>query len=119
MKKIIYLIVMSMFILGMSACTIQSSKLALGKYVLEDAEDIDMAWIELSADQHFVFNRNLATSYRPSGNYTVENNVLTLRVNEDEVYTFKIEGDTLIFESGAYAESLLELGAQFKLLKTE
>lgn len=108
-----------MIVFLMVACTNKNNEVTLGKYVLEDAEVIAMAWLVLSEENQFVFNRNMLTSYWPSGNYTVEDGMLILTANEDEVYTFKIEGDTLIFESGKYAEGLLKIGSRFTLVKDE
>ena len=108
-----------MIVFLVSACTIKNNEATLDKYVLEDAEVIGMAWLVLSEENQFVFNRNMFTSYWPSGSYTIENNVLILIANENEVYTFKIEGDTLIFESGKHAEAFLEIGSRFTLVKDE
>ena len=108
-----------MIVFLVSACTIKNNEVPLGKYVLEDAEITSMAWLVFSEENQFVFNRNMFTSYWPSGSYAIENNVLILIANENEVYTFKIEGDTLIFESGKHAEEFLEIGSRFTLVKDE
>ena len=70
-------------------------------------------------NNRFVFNRNLATSYDPTGTYSVENSELILRGNVNEVYKFKINGNNLIFESGEYAEGLVEIGTIFELTKNK
>lgn len=106
-----------MIVFLVSACTIKNNEVPLGKYVLEDAEVTGMAWLVLSEENQFVFNRNMFTSYWPSGSYAIENGVLILIANENEVYTFKIEGETLIFESGKLAEGLLKIGSRFTLVK--
>ncbi len=108
-----------MIVFLLSACTNRNNEVTLGQYVLEDAEAIDMAWLVLSEENQFVFTRSMLTSYWPSGNDAIENGVLILVANENEMYTFKIEGDTLIFESGTHAEGLLEIGARFTLVKDE
>jgi len=108
-----------MIVFLLSACTNRNNEVTLGQYVLEDAEAIDMAWLVLSEENQFVFTRSMLTSYWPSGNDAIENGVLILVANENEMYTFKIEGDTLIFESGTHAEGLLELGSRFTLVKDE
>ena len=89
-----------MIVFLVSACTIKNNEVTLGKYVLEDAEVIGMAWLVLSEENQFVFNRNMFMSYWPSGSYAIENGVLILIANESEVFIFKIEGETLLFESG-------------------
>lgn len=117
--KIMKVLIGLMIVFLVSACNIKNNEVELGKYVLEDAEVTGMAWLVLSEENQFVFNRNMFTSYWPSGSYAIENNVLILIANENEVYTFKIEGDTLIFESGTHAEGLLKIGARFTLVKDE
>ena len=110
---------MGMFVLIMSSWTIKNHEVTLGKYVLEDASAIDMAWLVLSEEHQFVFTRNMFTSYWPSGSFAIENGVLILIANEDDVYTFKIEGDALIFKSDVHAEGLLKIGSRFTLIKDE
>lgn len=117
--KIMKVLIGLMIVFLVSACTIKNNEVTLGKYVLEDAEVIGMAWLVLSEENQFVFNRNMFTSYWPSGSYAIENGVLILIANENEVYTFKIEGETLIFESGKHAEGLLKIGSRFTLVKDE
>lgn len=100
-----------------SACSFQNGKdkLATGKYIMQNAETEDLAWILLEDDNKFNFNRGSVTSYRPRGTYTVDNSELTLSVNDNEAYRFEIKGNSLIFESGEYAESLFEIGTVFEL----
>jgi hypothetical protein len=92
-----------------------NKELKTGKYVMQGTELAELAWVILKDDGKFVFNRNLATSYDPTGTYTVEKGMLILSVSADETYRFKIDGDNLIFESGKLAESLIKKGSIFKL----
>ncbi len=98
-----------------SGCTFQSRTglLKEGKYVLSSTQSADWAWVVLEKDNRFEFNRSMATSYRPSGAYRIEDNLLILYVNEDEMYRFTIEENQLIFLDGKYASSLIEKGAVF------
>ena len=98
-------------------CSIQNKtkELKTGKYVMQDTEIEDCAWVVLNDDNQFEFNRNIATSYRPSGTYSVKDNILTLFVSENEEYKFLVDGDKLIFKSGDTAADLVEEGAVFKL----
>lgn len=118
-KSMIILIAAS--VLLTSACSFQNNveELSTGKYVMQNAEDEDWAWVLLEDENQFQFNRNIATSYIPMGTYFVENDELLLTVNENEIYKFKIKGNTLIFESGKYAESLVEIGTVFELTKNK
>lgn len=118
--KVKYMVILiAASLLFTSACAFQErgKELETGKYVLQDAQTEDWAWILLEEENRFKFNRNLATSYIPMGTYSVEEDELILKASEEEIYRFRIEGDRLIFESGKYAESLLEIGAVFKLTK--
>ena len=106
-------------ILCTSGCSGQTKteELKLGKYVMQDSEVEDWAYVILSDGNKFEFNRNLATSYRPMGTYSVEDNILVLKADLNEVYTFKINDGELIFNSGDMAKDLVEVGAVFKWTK--
>ena len=121
MKTKSIIILLATIILLTSACSFQESteKLAIGKYVMQDAIDEEWAWVLLDNDNRFEFNRNIATSYRPMGTYSVENNELILKVNDNEVYRFEIKENSLIFISGEYAENLIEIGTVFELAKNK
>lgn len=95
-----------------------SKELKTGKYVLQGTEVEVWAWVLLKEDSKFEFNRNMATSYLPIGTYEVNGGFLVLTVSPDETYRFKINGDTLVFESGKMAEPFIEKGAIFKLQET-
>lgn len=73
-----------------------------------------LASLTLEENYRFSFNRNIATSYDPTGRYYIEEDVLILHVSEEEEYSFGIVGDgTLEFLSGDYAESLVPIGTKF------
>ena len=86
-------------------------ELVPGKYVSADG----LAWVELLEDKQFVFNRGLVTSYRPGGNYFTQEGELVLYVNDAEQYRFTIDGDTIVFQGGGFAESLIEKGTVFAI----
>lgn len=119
MKLKSMVILIAAAILFTSACSFQDNpkELPIGKYEMKDGKTPDWAWVMLEEENRFIFNRNIATSYLPMGTYSVEGDELVLKVNEQEIYTFRIEGDRLIFESGAYAESFIEKGTVFELTK--
>jgi hypothetical protein len=114
-EKILMFIMLSLLFL--SGC-VQNKTLALGRYVMKDAEIEDFAWVELEEDNRFTFNRHIATSYRPTGVYTIENNQLTLKVNAEEFYVFRIVNKTLVFESEGSIPSLIDVGTVFQLKKS-
>lgn len=85
--------------------------LALGKYVSEDG----FAWVELTEGNQFMFNRHIATSYLPIGEFFIQDHELVLFVAEAEQYRFSIVGDTIVFQGGGFAESLVAKGTVFFL----
>ena len=91
------------------------SELKSGRYVMQDTKIENSAWVLLKEDNNFEFNRSLTTSYVPIGHYLVENNLLKLIVNEDEIYTFSIDGNKLIFKGSNMGSKLVKEGAIFKL----
>ena len=119
MKIRLSMLLITAIMLFTSACAFQNNfgELKTGKYVLKDAQSEEGAWILLEPENKYQFNRDSTTSYRPVGKYSVKNNELILRVNDDEVYRFEIKGSSLIFKSGEYAEGLLESGTVFELTK--
>lgn len=116
-RWMVVFLVASLLLVSGCSLLVRADKLAIGKYVMQDTEHEDWAWVVLAEDNRFEFNRSMATSHRPSGTYTIEKGFLTLTGYADEVYIFKIDGTTLIFESGERAESLVPKGAKFVLSK--
>lgn len=86
-------------------------RLALGKYVSEDG----LAWVELKEGNQFVFIRHIATSYSPNGEFFIQDHELVLFVADAEQYRFSIVGDTIVFQGGGFAESLIAKGTVFFL----
>jgi len=119
-RKVLMLLVTLSLVFAM-ACSLQNKakELKTGKYVMQDTELEDWAWVILKKDNQFQFNRSSALSYMPSGTYSIEDNILILSVSENEVYRFMIDGDKLIFESGDMAEDFIKEGAIFKLSEKE
>lgn len=110
-------LLMALSLLLITGCSIigQTEEPEIGKYTMKGAETEDFAWVLLEDNHQFQFNRNFATSYIPMGSYDLKGDELVLTANEDELYRFKIKGDSLIFESGKGAESLVEKGTIFEL----
>jgi len=82
-------------------------ELKKGIYETEDG----LASVTLFEDNKFVFNRNIMTSYRPEGSYSIKKEKLILHVTDDEEYIFNIKDGQLIFVSGIE----IEPGTIFKL----
>ena len=83
------------------------------KYVTED----ELSWILLYDNNEFIFNRSIATSYRPTGSYSINNGMLILHVADSEEYVFDINNGELIFRSGVYAEEFVKPKTVFKVSK--
>lgn len=118
MKSKLAIFALISIILLFSGCsTDDQSFIEPGKYSMESSEVMDLPWIVIEEDYSFVFNRGGATSYRPTGTYTVKSNILILMASETEKYEFEIENEKLIFISGEMAEDLVTKGTTFHLIK--
>jgi hypothetical protein len=115
--KIKLTILLFSILLLVSACA-SSNQLALGKYIMKDAQEEEFSWVLLEEDNRFTFNRHIATSYRPSGTYKIEDDLLILTVNEEEIYTFKIMRKTIVFQSGKLAEGMVDVGTVYELKRS-
>ena len=111
MKKIIKVMLITLIVFTLLACSKTNSELKLGVYVSKD----ELASLTLGEDNTFILNRHIATSYDPSGNYQIDENILILKFDKDEtqMIRFKIHGNTLTFESGEIAETLIKKGTEF------
>lgn len=109
-KKLLILGVALIMSLGLLAgCS--DAELKQGVYVTDDG----LASITLSADNEFVFVRHIATSYVPTGNYSIKKGKLILHVSDNEEYVFNINSGQIIFVSGFETETLITKGTVFKL----
>lgn len=87
------------------------TELKHGVYVTDDG----LASVTLSGDNEFAFVRHHASSYVPTGNYSIKNGKLILHVSDNEEYVFNIKSGQIVFESGFLAETLITKGTVFKL----
>lgn len=110
---------MSLLLLGTVTILLRhTNSLPTGRYVMQNAQHPEWAWVDLGEDNSFEFNRGSATSYRPRGTYSIEKGSLILATpHANEVYVFRIDGKALVFESGERAEGLLAKGTRFVLSK--
>ena len=120
-KRVIFIVLIFISMLVASGCSNQnkSEELKIGKYVMQDTEVEDWAWVLLKEDNQFEFNRDLATSYRPMGTYSIEDNILILDANVNGEYRFTIDGDKLIFNSSTIVGAIVKEGSVFKLSNKE
>jgi len=116
-KFILLWITIVLLLLQVTGCSEQNrtEELKLGRYIRQDTEPVAWSWISLEENEKFIFNRSLATSYLPMGTYSVEGNILTLYVNTNESYIFRIDGNKLVFKRGNITGDLIKEGAVFML----
>jgi len=55
------------------------------------------SYIEIKEDGTFIFQKNIATSYRPNGEYEINGKELLLIDNDKQFYKFKIDGENIYF----------------------
>ncbi|MCL2062463.1 MAG: hypothetical protein FWH03_07585 [Firmicutes bacterium] len=86
-----------------------TQELRQGVYSTDDG----LSSITLYGENEYIFNRHIATSYRPTGNYSVTNGKLLLHVADDEPFIFNIEKEELRFANET--EPLVPSGTLFRL----
>lgn len=74
-----------------------------------------MSRLILYGDNEFIFDRHVALSYAPKGNYIILGNELILSMDDVIMFVFYINGDELTFVSGEDVESFIPVGTIFKL----
>jgi hypothetical protein len=109
-RPLIFLVVVS--VLMLSACT---TNIKVGRYVMENTEIDDWSWIDINQGNTYEFNKANNMSYRPSGKYTVENNKVILKVGDNSYYTFRTDGNSLIFESTTTSGHFIKKGTVYTL----
>ena len=112
MKRMAMIFLVLIFI-TLSGCSSQSIK--TGRYVMENTANDDWSWIDINENNTYEFNAAIHVSYRPSGKYTVENNKLILKVGDNSSYTFRIDGNSLIFESTTTHGNFIKKGTVYTL----
>lgn len=109
-KKLFILGVILIMSLGLlTGCG--DAELKQGDYITDDG----LASVTLSVDNEFAFVRHNATSYVPTGNYSINKGKLILHVSDNEEYVFSIKSGQIIYVSGFETETLVTKGTVFKL----
>lgn len=107
--KLVLILAFCLFIMG---CTSRKNpdELKVGMYV---EENDGKSWVILKENNKFVFSRNIATSYDPSGTYSIKDGELILTTNNvtQEIYKFKIDSNSIILETDM--KPLLEKGTVY------
>lgn len=90
LKTMLLVIVITLILSG---CTKTAYEVKIGEYVTNEV----LASVSIAEGKTFRLNRHIATSYDPTGNYTIDGDKLVLYVNGDmdkDTIIFKINGDT-------------------------
>ncbi|MFA5560928.1 MAG: hypothetical protein WC964_04050 [Acholeplasmataceae bacterium] len=87
------------------------AKLEQGFYVTDDG----MSHVILYGDKEFSFNRHIATSYLPRGNYSIVKGKLILSSKGNEEFIFEIKDGYLVFISGNLPDGMIQSGTIFRL----
>ena len=94
------------------------SDVMLGRYI--SSED-RFSGVTLDVNNKFTVTFNVTSSYIGIGDFSVADGILTLNdtgiKEKPKQYKFKINGDSLIFESGEFASKFFVQGEVFKLKK--
>lgn len=100
------------FTLILSGCSKNKAPIKIGVYVTDDG----FSHLLLEEEKTFVLQRDSTSSYAPNGKYIINGDKLLLNVDselEKNTIEFKINGDTLIFESGEAVENQIKKGTKF------
>lgn len=116
MKKsnyILFLIIVLIIILF--GCSKPDVEIKVGLYLPNES----FAYIKIEEDKNFRLTRGIAYDYEPTGTYAIEGDILRLYVNGDigkDDISFKISGDTLIFQSGRLLEEIIPKEMEFEYI---
>jgi hypothetical protein len=111
-NKIFFMLVCLTVLVTFLGCQ-KNSELQKGEYITED----NISTVILYDDNKFSFIRHIATSYTPTGTYSIEKDKLVLSVTDDEYYTFLVKDGQIIFDSCLPLEAaLIDKGTVFQFV---
>ena len=122
MKKIMFSVLLIVIAVLSAGCSnIKDAALPMGNYCQEG--EVSFLRIAIEAEQKFTFTHMALSSWPPKGNYIIENERVTLVIDDENKYVFDIKGNSLIYNAalssilkGAYiAYEDLEDGTKFTL----
>ncbi len=105
--SMMFLFLILMGLLGGCSNEIKTTELNLpiGKYVLQESEQIMKPVVSLEDSNKFSFSYSMLSSYFNYGSYTEEDGNLILKTDDGMFkYVFKVKGNTLIFNSKESSE---------------
>lgn len=105
MKKIILCVCILCIMLIGCGNSQKNVEVKNGTYYMETGNDVSMApYIQIS-DKQMVFTYDFLSSYLIIGNYTIEDETLTMTTTDGEkIYVFKIDGDCLLLQKNESSE---------------
>ena len=113
MKKAGAVIAILLTVILMFGACLLAEDIPLGNYITVEETAYGNAGVLIANDFEFAIYVD-SLSYCPSGRYLVEGDNLTLTVNDEEIYRFKIEEDKLIFKSGEWLEKMIAVDTVFE-----
>ena len=125
MKKIIlYVCLLCMLLIGCSN-SLKNDEVKNGTYYMETGSNVSMApYIQISGKQ-MVFTYDFLSSYLNIGDYTIEDDTLTMTTTDGEkIFVFKIDENCLLYQKNESSEITyvdeengikIEDGAKFRL----
>lgn len=103
MKKIfVLLIILTLTLSLFTACNNKTTELKMGRYTFvlkekNEIPDVMLPYITLN-DKQFTFFYDSLSSYLNIGTYKITDDILILTTSDEKyTYSFKIDGDSLIF----------------------
>lgn len=83
---ILFLIVLSYALVGCSKSSkMNRQQVSVGTYVMQESKEPVKPFVSLEDNNKFIFTYSaLSSSYIPSGSYEVDNDILTLKTEDDK-----------------------------------
>lgn len=115
MKKILSLFLLTgIVILSVGCSNSKDIIVSIGTYLEED--ETSFLKIVIEDEQNFTFTHMALSSWPSKGNYIIENEQLTLIIDNENKYSFDIKNDSLIFNASS-SSVLQEAYPEFENLK--
>ena len=104
MKKIkFFCLLLVLAVLCVGCSNSKSSDLPIGNYYQEG--ELNFIKIAIEAEQTFTLTHTAQSSWPPKGNYVIEDEQVTLIIDDENKYVFDIKGDSLIYNASLSALS--------------
>ncbi len=100
MKKTCISFIMVIIFLFLSGCNSNNDSYTVknGTYYMEVVSEAGVTPYVTISDNTITFTYDLLSSYLPRGNYSIDDDILTMTTDSKNIYVFQIDGDNLIFQ---------------------